>query len=294
MSSAVVSAPFTSTTPSESRRRSLFKPSTWTSKKHKAEIHQGAQPAGLAPGITAAGGAGDVDAVEGGAPLSSIVQSEAQQQQQQQQQEQLGERTGEEEGKRLSSHVDGRETNQSLIGASGSNSGSGLTTVLDPLGRVVFFRQDLPNYHLSNSSLSYPVVYNSIRYPSAEHLFQALKFLPDHPEIASKIRRTKHPLDAIRLARSNTALMRPGWISEGINVRIMHHVVLAKFSQYSNLAEALLETEDREIINDTPSDVFWGIGGGRGRNVLGKTLMDVREVLRTISGLGWGSGAKTM
>ncbi|SPO31901.1 uncharacterized protein UTRI_06738 [Ustilago trichophora] len=289
MSSAVVSAPYTSAVPSEPRRRSLFKPSTWTSKKYKAEIHDGAAPAGVAPGIAAAGGAGDVDAVEGGAPLTSIVQSEGQQQQQQQQQQQFGEYQGEEEGKHLSPS-NGGETNQ----PSSAASGSGLTTVVDPLGRVVFFRQDLPNYHLSNSSLSYPVVYNSIRYPSAEHLFQALKFLPDHPEIASKIRRTKHPLDAIRLARSNTASMRPGWISEGINVRIMHQVVLAKFSQYSHLAEALLETEDREIINDTPSDVFWGIGGGRGRNVLGKTLMDVREVLRTISGLGWGSGAKTM
>lgn len=277
MSSVVVSSPYTADPASgSSQRRSLFKPSTWTSRKHKQEIHDGAAPAGVAPGGPV-GGRADRDPVESGAPLTALTQAE---------ERQAHPHSVEIEGEE---HTDAPPPTAATLGGS-----SGLTTVYDSLGRVVFFRQDLPNYHLSNASPFYPVTFNSIRYPTAEHLFQALKFLPSHPEIAAKVRRAKHALDAIRIARSHTAAVRPGWISDGINVRVMHQVVLAKFSQYSQLTQALLETEDREIVNDTPSDVFWGIGGGRGRNVLGKTLMDVREVLRSNSGLGWGSGAKTM
>ncbi|CBQ71634.1 conserved hypothetical protein [Sporisorium reilianum SRZ2] len=199
-----------------------------------------------------------LDGVETGAPLAALVESET--------------------------HATAGE----------APSSSPLRTQPDAQGRIAFFRQDQPNFHLSNAS-PHAVTYNSTRYPTAEHLFQSLKFLPAHPEIAAKVRRAKTPLDAMRIARSHTALYNAGWISTGENVRVMHHVVLAKFSQYSALTDALLDTDEREIVNASPTDVFWGSGeNGRGRNVLGKTLMDVREVLRANRGVGWGSAAKTM
>lgn len=56
-----------------------------------------------------------------------------------------------------------------------------------------------------------------------------------------------------------------------------------------------------EIINASPTDVFWGSGRaagsqkpGVGRNELGKALMRTRETLLESAGLGWGSGAKTV
>lgn len=297
MSSAAVSSAYTtsptgesSSSPHGNRRRSLFKPSTWSSKKHRDEIRDGAAPAG----VDGPHGRAHIDAVETGAPLTDLVAAE----------EKREAEIAKHSHQLLNSHQQGHayptasQQQQDATTKAESNTatkpGSGLDIHPDPLGRIVFFMQDRPNFFLSNSASSHPVHYNSIRYPTAEHLFQALKFLPSHPDIAAKIRRAKNPLDAIRIARANTALLPPGWISDGLNVKTMHQVVLAKFSQHANLTQALLETEDRELVCGSPSDVFWGIGEGRGRNVLGKVLMDVREVLRANSGLGWGSAAKTM
>ncbi|CDS02083.1 uncharacterized protein SPSC_00562 [Sporisorium scitamineum] len=281
MSTAAVSTPYpTEGQVGTSKRRSLFKPSTW---KYSKSAHS-VPDAGLeAP--NGQHGLQTLDGTETGAPLTTLVAGE-----------EHPNNTNQGESNDNSAAQPTTTAAATTDGAEGEPSpGSGLATIPDSLGRVTFFRVDQPNFHLSNSS-PHPVTFNSIRYPTAEHLFQSLKFLPSHPTIASKVRRAKTPLDAMRIARSHTSSYNAGWISQGVNVKVMHQVVLAKFSQYSALAEALLETEEREIVNDSPTDVFWGIGGsgGRGRNVLGKTLMDVREVLRQNSGVGWGSAAKTM
>jgi len=82
----------------------------------------------------------------------------------------------------------------------------------------------------------------------------------------------------------------------------MYECVLAKFSQNLEIQEALLDTEDATLVehttNGTPypfrqvslllltnfsnTDRYWGDGGdGSGKNMLGKTLMRVREEIRT-------------
>lgn len=222
-------------------------------------------------------GLNTIDGVETGAPLTAVA--------------------GESSAQAVERAPGGAGTGAAVLDPHGTNTiespSSGLSTTIDTLGRITFFRQDQPNFHLSNSSPAYPVTFNNVRYATAEHLFQSLKF-PQHPEVAAKVRRSKTPLDAMRIARSHTNLYPAGWFSEGLNVKIMHQVVLAKFSQYSALTQALLETDEREIVNASPTDVFWGEGGGRGKNVLGKSLMEVREVLRNVAGVGLGSGAKTM
>lgn len=266
---------------SGSKRRSLFKPSTW--KSGKATQPQSQEEEDAVHGQHHHRALQTLDGAETGAPLTALVSAEE-----------------EDEGQRTTRKEVDTSPQPTTAAAGGSDEAqpahpsSGLPTIPDAHGRITFFRQDQPNFHLSNSSLAYPVYFNSTLYPSAEHLFQSLKFLPSHASIAAKVRRAKTPLDAMRIARSHTSLYNPGWISAGVNVRVMHQVVLAKFSQYSALTDTLLETDEREIVNASPTDVFWGEGGGRGRNVLGKTLMDVREVLRVNRGVGWGSGAKTM
>jgi ribA/ribD-fused uncharacterized protein len=158
---------------------------------------------------------------------------------------------------------------------------------------VVFYRKDLPNYFLANSA-GYAVVYDGQRYASAEHLFQALKFLPHRPDLAAKIRRARTADDAMRIARKHTEHIKRGWIVEALNIKSMHDALLLKFSQHSALESALLDTDDRELIYDHPSDVFWGAGQGCGRNMLGKALMDVRDLLRINNGVKYGSAAATM
>lgn len=67
---------------------------------------------------------------------------------------------------------------------------------------------------------------------------------------------------------------------------------LLKFSQNQALCKELLATENKEIVEASPTDIIWGIGLAetdpdiydkskwRGTNLLGKAIMKVRDVLK--------------
>ncbi|KAK0519896.1 hypothetical protein OC842_007284 [Tilletia horrida] len=159
--------------------------------------------------------------------------------------------------------------------------------------KIEFFAPSQPYYWLSNAA-AYEVVLDGIKYPTAEHCFQSLKFLPHRPEVARKVRKASTPSEAVRTARKHTADVQRGWRRDGLNLVAMRRVMLLKFSQHSDLRKALLSTGEAQLVNAAPTDVFWGNGGGRGRNEFGKALVGVREALRSIDRLGAGSGAITV
>jgi len=164
--------------------------------------------------------------------------------------------------------------------------------------RIEFYSKDLPFFWLNNAS-PHPVVVDGIRYPTAEHLFQAQKFIDSRPDIATKIRKASNPVEAIHIARTFAKEVRPDWIRDGVNVTTMRMVLLTKFMQYSDLRLALLETGDAEIVHASPNDAFWGSAAmsdsiGRGRNVLGRTIMQTRELMRVAAGVGANSGTQTV
>ena len=67
----------------------------------------------------------------------------------------------------------------------------------------------------------------------------------------------------------------------------MRRAVRAKFVQNRDLAELLLTTGTAELLEDSATDPFWGVGpNGRGENWLGRVLMEVREELAA-SGPPW-------
>ena len=62
---------------------------------------------------------------------------------------------------------------------------------------------------------------------------------------------------------------------------VMLRAVLAKFTQHAGLRDTLLATGDAMLVEHTRNDSYWGDGGdGRGRNMLGQILVNVREELR--------------
>ncbi|GAC1460898.1 MAG: hypothetical protein PVS3B2_21860 [Candidatus Dormibacteraceae bacterium] len=74
--------------------------------------------------------------------------------------------------------------------------------------------------------------------------------------------------------------LRPDW--ESIKVSVMLKVVRAKFSQHEELRSLLLSTAQARLVEHTENDGYWGDGGdGRGRNMLGQILMQVRRELST-------------
>ncbi len=111
---------------------------------------------------------------------------------------------------------------------------------------------------------------------TSEHYFQAMKF--EGTEYEDKIREARSPKDAANLGRRRDFTLRQDW--EAIKDDVMHRAVLKKFQTHQELAELLLATGNEEIVENAPSDFYWGCGAdGSGKNMLGKILMEVREKL---------------
>lgn len=84
------------------------------------------------------------------------------------------------------------------------------------------------------------------------------------------------PNEAKRLGRQ--IKLREDW--EEIKVEVMEHVIRAKFSE-PDLQDMLLDTGDAILIEgNTWGDKFWGVCDGNGLNMLGKTIMKVRNELK--------------
>ncbi|KAG9054440.1 hypothetical protein FS842_005127 [Serendipita sp. 407] len=147
--------------------------------------------------------------------------------------------------------------------------------------RVInFYNRDDPYYEFTNFSAD-RVVYNGRDYPTSEHAFQAQKFLDHRPGLAEHIRTlSDNPRDAFNEARRFQPEWRPDWHS--VKIQKMEEILYEKFARQPRLRRMLTETDDAELIEDSPHDPFWGIGRDRkGENQLGIALMKLRTKLQT-------------
>ena len=113
------------------------------------------------------------------------------------------------------------------------------------------------------------------KWKTVEHYYQAQKFKGTPDE--EKVLRCKTPAAAKRYASAQYHLWRLDW--EDVKVDIMRKAVNAKFFQSDLLAKKLFATDQSLLIEDSRSDFFWGIGDGTGKNMLGKILMETRQIL---------------
>lgn len=82
-----------------------------------------------------------------------------------------------------------------------------------------------------------------------------------------------------KIVEYNYVKMRSDW--DTIKNNIIKKGLMAKFSQNELLKSKLLSTENKNIIQDSPYDSYWGIGRDKnGQNMLGKLLMEIRSELR--------------
>jgi ribA/ribD-fused uncharacterized protein len=129
---------------------------------------------------------------------------------------------------------------------------------------------------LSNFS-EHPIKINGILWPSVEHYYQAQKYTD--PATIQRIKDAATPLKARKAGQDRSLQVRPDW--DSIKERVMQMALLAKFSQHARLREALLSTEEEELLHESSSDLFWGqSASGEGQNRLGHLLTVVREHLR--------------
>lgn len=151
--------------------------------------------------------------------------------------------------------------------------------VLATDGSVVgFYEREF--YVFSNFS-SFQVEWQGRLWPTSEHAYQAAKYL-DHDEgFAQKIINSRSAHDAFKLAKSDEGRMRQREDWSDVKDDIMLDICRHKLLQHKYIQDKLLATNDELLVEDSPSDSYWGWGPDRkGRNQLGKTWMRLREELR--------------
>jgi len=112
---------------------------------------------------------------------------------------------------------------------------------------------------------------------TSEHYFQAMKF--EGTEFEDKVRQARSPKEAATLGRRRDFPLRKDW--ESVKDDVMRRAVRKKFETHADIREVLLETGDEHLVENAPSDYYWGCGkDGTGKNMLGIILMEVREQLQ--------------
>jgi ribA/ribD-fused uncharacterized protein len=128
----------------------------------------------------------------------------------------------------------------------------------------------------SNFAL-YPIKLKGKTWKTTEHYFQAQKF--DKKEYQEKIRKAATPMKAAQLGRSRKERILKNW--DNMKDNLMYDALKAKFSQHEELKKILIETGDKNLIEHTENDSYWGDGGdGTGKNKLGKLLVKLRNELK--------------
>lgn len=143
---------------------------------------------------------------------------------------------------------------------------------------VYFYSKAASPYGCLSNFSPHGVELGGAWWPTVEHYFQAQKF-PD-PACRERIRRAATPKQAKTLGRSREHPIRVDW--EQVKEEVMRRAVLRKFETHAEPRAVLLGTGDQELIENAPSDYYWGCGKtGTGRNRLGQILMEVRAALRS-------------
>ena len=154
----------------------------------------------------------------------------------------------------------------------------------------VFFWK--PPAYLSNFTLV-NFRFNNVNYICAEQAIMHYKsLLFNDTDTADKIMKTSDPFLMKQYGRQVKNFNDTVWKKQIPNV--LYDILLCKFSQNEEYLKALLATKNKKLYEASPKDFIYGIGINpetavkcteeksqtwAGKNLLGKTLMKVRQTL---------------
>ena len=147
---------------------------------------------------------------------------------------------------------------------------------LDTEKQVFFYEPDF--YVLSNFS-AFKLRWRMYEFDTSEAAYHWEKF-PDFAFARRAIRTAPSAHEAFKLAEQYKERRRKDW--DDVKVDIMRRILKAKAEQHEYVRRKLLATGDRELVEDSWRDPYWGWGPDRdGQNMLGRLWMDVRSELRS-------------
>lgn len=147
--------------------------------------------------------------------------------------------------------------------------------------QIAFYRANERPYGAFSNLYRRPIVFEGIEFPTAEHAYQAGK--ARKKEVRDWLLSAPTPsLLAMAAHGLYTWDIVPGWSVTKYDR--MRQVLYAKFSQYEDLKQLLLNTGNVRLVENgtVPNAVnkTWGEVNGKGLNMLGRLLMEVRSMLR--------------
>lgn len=132
-----------------------------------------------------------------------------------------------------------------------------------------------PEFYVFNNFSPHAIEFRGKLYPTSEHAYQAAKCTD--PGGREEIRNARSPLLAKKLANDTyKAAKDPDWRNR--KVAVLEEILRAKLAQHPEAQEALRRSGREDIVEDSPTDYFWGEGAdGSGQNMLGKLWMKLRD-----------------
>ncbi len=149
---------------------------------------------------------------------------------------------------------------------------------------IHFYKACEPYGCFSNFS-AHGIKIQDVYWSTVEHYYQAQKFVGTKDAvIIPLIHAAETPEIAATLGRDRTRQLRPDW--DVTKTTLMRSAVLKKFLTHADIREVLLSTGDQSLVENSPTDYFWGCGEEKtGQNHLGRILMSVRDEVRNLSSL---------
>lgn len=146
---------------------------------------------------------------------------------------------------------------------------------------IHFYRSNEKPYGVFSNLYRRPIIFEGREYPSAEHAYQAGKARKD--SVREWVLSAPSPaLVAMAAHGLYTWDIVPNWSS--VKFDRMRKVLRAKFAQHEDLRCLLLSTGDARLVEvgkvDNIVNRTWGEVNGKGKNMLGNLLMEVRTELR--------------
>jgi len=139
--------------------------------------------------------------------------------------------------------------------------------------QIFFYEQEF--YVFSNFS-SFKLRWKGFDWMTSEHIYHSEKF--NDSKLIEQLKETRSAHDAMKLAYANRENYKKDW--DDIKLKVMKDILRAKVEQHPYVKKKLLESGDKELIENSWRDSYWGWGANKdGENHLGKLWMEVRAEL---------------
>lgn len=117
-------------------------------------------------------------------------------------------------------------------------------------------------------------------FKTVEHGYHWRKFADAHPDMAALVLAAPSPWAAMKVERQYREFRPADWHGEH-KVKVMRELLRAKYDGNEDVRLMLVATGTKQIIENSPSDSFWGAGpDGRGQNMIGQLWMELRDSIK--------------